>query len=163
MYRCFRYSVIVVMLLALNGCVNYIQTKYAWSDKMYQGPYRKPDKIAILVQNERQIVHLEKINGSVFKKDLGVVYELLPGHYQLCVGLLYLEGSYKYYSKECQDVELLAKVGHIYEFDAVEDDDLKKWHPVVRDITEKLKDPGREKEAKKIEAMMQNARNKFVK
>ena len=125
---------------------------------MYPGPYKNTDQIAILVQNEKQLVHLEKMNGRVIKKELGVVFELLPGPYQLCVGLLYLEGSYKYYSKECQDVALLAKAGHIYEFDAVEDVDLKKWYPIVRDITEALKDPGREKEAKKIEAMMRNAR-----
>ncbi len=158
MYRWFRYSIIVFFFLI--GCVASLQTKYAWSDKMYPGPYQQTNQIAILVQNKKQIVHLEKINGSVFKKDLGVVYELLPGHYQLCVGLLYLKGSYKHYSKECQNVELLANAGRIYEFDAVEDDDRKKWHPVVRDITEELKDPGREKEANKIEAMMLNARNK---
>ena len=160
MYRLFL-SIIAITFLFLSGCVTSLQTKYAWSDKVYQGPFKEQDQIAILVQNEKQIVHLEKINGSAFKKDLGVVYELLPGQYQLCVGLLYLTGNYKYYSKDCQNVGLLAQAGHIYEFDAVEDNYRKNWHPVVRDITEELKDPDREKEAKKIEAMMQNARNKF--
>jgi hypothetical protein len=157
------YSLIVLALLFLTGCVTSLQTKYAWSDKMYQGPFKEQDQIAILVQNEKQLAHLEKINGSQFKKDIGVVYELLPGHYQLCVGLLYIQGSYKHYSKECQNMELSAQAGHIYEFSVVEDNYRRNWHPVVRDITEELKDPSRAKEANKIEAMLQNARNKFDK
>ncbi len=160
MYRLF-FLIIAFMLLFLTGCVTSLQTKFAWSDKVYQGPFKEQAQIAILVQNEKQVVHLEKINGSAFKKSLGVVYELLPGEYQLCVGLLYLEGNYKHYSKECQNVELLAQAGHIYEFDAVEDNNRKIWHPVVRDITEELKNPDREKEAKKIEAMMKTARDRY--
>ena len=160
MYHLF-FSIISFTLIFASGCVTSLQTKYAWSDKVYQGPFREQDQIAILVQNKKQIVHLEKINDSAFKKSLGVVYELLPGQYQLCVGLLYLEGNYKHYSKECQNIGLLAQAGHIYEFDAVEDNHRENWRPVVRDITEVLKNPDREKEAEKIEAMMQNARKKF--
>ncbi len=159
MYRLF-FLVITFMSLFLTGCVATLQTNFAWSDKLYQGPFKEQDQIAILVQNEKQRVHLEKINSNAFKKSLGVVYELLPGEYQLCIGLLYLKGNYKHYSKKCQNVEFLAKAGHIYEFDAVENNYQKNWHPVIRDITEDLKDPDREKEAKKIEAMMQNARDR---
>lgn len=162
MYRLF-YSIIVFALLILIGCVTSLQTKYAWSEKMYLGPFREQSQLAVLVQNEKQITHLEEINDRVIKKDIGVVYELLPGHYQLCIGLLHLKGKYKHYSKECQKVQLLAQAGHIYEFDAVEDNYIEKWYPVVRDITEELKNTDREKEAKKIESMMQNARNKHNK
>jgi hypothetical protein len=159
MHRLF-YSIIVFVLF-LTGCATYLQTKYAWSEKMYQGPFREQNQIAVLVQNERQAAHLEEINDSVIKKDLGVVFELLPGKYRLCVGLLHIKGKYKHYSKECQNVSIAVQAGHIYEFDAVEDDNREKWYPAVRDITEELKGPDREKEAEKIEAMMQNARNKY--
>lgn len=157
MHRNLFYAVVLTLLFMI-GCVNALQTRYAWSDKMYPGPYRERSRIALLVQNEAQRVHLEEINGSAAEKELGVVFELLPGRHLLCIGLTYSKANTKYYSKKCQVVELTARAGHTYEFYADEKD--TAWRPAVRDITNELGAPGMEKVAKKIEAMLLNARKR---
>lgn len=157
--RCRNYFIIVLMVFFMGGCINYLQSKYARSDKIYPGQYKARDKIAVLVQNESQKVHLEKINGRSVEKKFGVIFELLPGHYSLCIRLSYDRA----YSKKCQVVEFKAQAGHTYEFYGVEDYNSGKWNPVVRDITDKLSTPDMERLAKKISAIMHNARKKQTK
>ncbi|WP_319522046.1 hypothetical protein [uncultured Desulfosarcina sp.] len=148
----------VLLALFLFGCVNNLQSKYAWSDKLYSGPYKAKERIAILVQNERQRVHLSKINGRKIKKELGVVFELLPGEYSLCLELAFIKGYTKYDSEECQSVELNAEPGHTYEFYEILGDTI--WHPGVRDITAELQNPDMEPLNRKINSMLSNARSK---
>jgi hypothetical protein len=159
MYR-IRYFTVVLVLIMVTGCVSYIQTKYAGSDKMYSGPFKTRDQIAVLVQNEAQRVHLEEINGSKVEKKFGVVFELIPGKHLLCIGLSYSQANTKYYSEKCQMVEFTFQAGHTYEFYEVEEKQGDKWHPAVRDITAELKEPGMQRVAEKIDAMLFNARNK---
>ncbi len=77
----------ILTLFFIAGCVSYLQTKFAYSDKMYAGPYKTRNQIVVLIQNESQKVHIEKIDGSMTETELGVVFELLPGRHILCVRL----------------------------------------------------------------------------
>ena len=160
MYKLTGYS-IVLLLILLSGCVASLQTKYAWSDKLYTGPYKLKNEISILIQNEKQRVHLTKINGRTIKKELGVVFELLPGKYSLCLELAFIKGYTKYDSKKCQTVELIAKAGHTYEFYEILGTEV--WYPGVRDITVKLQDPEMKRLNNKINSMLSNARSKHDK
>lgn len=159
MKRSIVYLIIVILVLSA-GCVNYLQTKFAYSDKMYEGPYQTRDQIAILVQSESEKVHLQMVNGTDIHKELGVIFEFLPGQYSLCISLAYLYAGKSYHSETCQVVEVMFQAGHTYEFYGVEENNLDTWHPAVRDITDDLKKPENEGLAKKIDSMFHNAREK---
>lgn len=127
---------------------------------MYEGAFKTRDQIALLVQDEYQKVHLEKMNGEEIRNDMGIVYELMPGHYSFCFRLVYSKADTLYSSKTCQTIELTVLAGHTYEFYAAEEHSTESWIPLVRDITEDLRTPEMKTKAEKIDALVRNAREK---
>ncbi len=146
----------------LMGCVDALQSKFAYSDKIYEGPFRDRSQIALLVQHEDQRAHVVEIDGVRLKEKLGVIFELLPGSHDIGLSYVKIKGNTIYRSKFDQYVRFNTLAGHTYEFDGtlMKGLPVEKWSPSIHDITKALERPERAKFKAKIDNILLNARAK---
>ncbi len=157
-----RLVSVAVFTFMCAGCwkiVESIQSSALSTDKMYQGPLKPRDEIAVMVKDESQDTYVIEFDGRKDQETfLGIVYEMLPGPHVLCVTLYQSTGYTKTTSEGCVELEFIAESGHTYELYAVEHTHKNKWYPAVWDITDELKCAQKKSVAEKIESMLANSR-----